>query len=102
MSISEDELREFLDKLREPVAFRAAIKDLVECHLEARSRKARTGSISAAAALNSIFEERGLKIVPIIPTQAMRYDWKRGVFRTFFERYIAMLKAAPDGHGSIR
>jgi hypothetical protein len=59
MSMSEDELREFLYKLREPAALRAAIKDLAECHIETMSRKARTGSISVASILNEIFEEHG-------------------------------------------
>ena len=49
--------------------------------------------ILIAYRMQTIFNDVGLAVVPMVPTSKMRSAWKRGLFRCFHDRFRAMVEA---------
>ena len=49
------------------------------------------GTILIGHKFEAVLKKHGLAIIPDIPTPKMRDAWKRGWFRSFYDRYRAML-----------
>jgi len=80
----------------------ATMRDIADSHREVvrpTGLGASLGQIFIACEFKGILAEEGFAIVPKVPTEAMRAAWKRGWFRSFGQRYSAMVCAAwPDSH----
>jgi len=78
-------------------ALAAAMEHVAECRREVMRPPvdgASLGAILISAQFDSILQKRGLAIVPEVPTVDMKAAWRQGVFRSFYERYRAMLRAS--------
>jgi hypothetical protein len=95
MDIRKEEFRPRLDQGGEEPASTAAMEYIAECFREVYrppANGASLGAILLAAEFENILHKKGFTIVPDIPTSAMRSAWKRGWFRSFYDRYCAMLR----------
>ena len=96
MSTSKEEFRKKLNQGGEMDALAAAMEHIAECCREIMYPPVggtSLGAILVSAQFESILHKQGLAMVPEVPTADMKAAWKQGVFRNFYERYGAMLRA---------
>jgi len=87
---------EFLGNIGQ-MALENAMRRLAFCNREVlypNAEGASLGAILRAYQFKKILEEHGLTIVPTAPTSSMQVAWKEGWFRSFYNRYRALLQAA--------